>query len=180
MKKIILIAVLIPLIISGCSRFKKPEVGEAFHGPYQGKVTYILKFSQVRKELKDQKESRYCRIAIYEQSNVTYLKCSEGVLILSGITTSNDSLGFRISPQKFSEAKQVIPVQGKPLTLKSWPVKSDGLFTSRNNSLRYSISGVIPFTKDTMTVKIPFEAIYQLIKLDVDSLKKERLNRVRK
>lgn len=179
MKTRLLIPALLLILFTGCNRFRKQEPIDKLYGGYQGKVSYIFRFSQVDKRLKDQRETRECRIVIYKHSNVTYLKCAEGVLILSGITPGDTSVTFSIRPQKFTEAKEKISVQGKPLRFTRSRTKADAYYETRYNNLIFSYNGIVPFSKDTFHVKIPVEAYYQLKKINIDSLKAERMKRIK-
>jgi|GEM_PF-3066693 len=179
MKTKLLIPVLMLLILAGCNRFRKQEPIDKLYGAYQGKVTYIFRFSKVNNRLSDQRETRDCRIAIYKHSNVTYMKCAEGVLVLSGLTPGDTSVTFSIRPQKFTEAKEMIPVQGKPLRFIRSRTKADAYFETKYNKLIFSYKGIVPFDKGKVHVNIPVEAYYRLRKIDIEALKSDRMQKIR-
>lgn len=179
MKKCLIIPIVLTILVSGCSRFRKEQPIDTFYGGYKGNVSYLFKLSEVDKRLKDQKETRECRIAIYKHSNVSYLKTAEGVLILSDVKEGQYGVSFSIPKQKFTDSKIEIPVLGKDLRFKFSKTKADGYYSGQKQQLLLSYTGVIPYSKDTFHINIPFEAYYQLQKMDVDSLKKARIKRIK-
>ncbi|WP_243347295.1 hypothetical protein [Parabacteroides sp. FAFU027] len=181
MKTKLLIPALMLIVLAGCNRFRKQEPIDNLYGAYQGKVTYLFQFSKVDKRLKDQQETRDCRIAVYKQSNISYMKCAEGVLVLSGIMPGDTSVTFFIRPQRFTEAKEKISVVGKPLRFtRPTRTKGDAYFETKYNKLIFSYKGVVPFNKGKIHVNIPVEAYYRLQKINISQLKKERMNRIKK
>jgi hypothetical protein len=165
--------IVVILFFTSCGKITKEIGKDNLTGDYNGKVTYVYKYSQLNIGIEDTERSESCSVKFYAKAKIpslvitTYPDLVDMNIDISGITLLVNGTSFNIPQQITSAGDLVINLQGIQTIEDTNGNKNDGFIDDKDN-LYFSFEGVLPKNLNGIDSNLPFEAYYELKKVAVE------------